>query len=74
MMQLDQISRWQSYLRMLAAGIGPAEESVQSWIPRNEVSDAGHAFADGGAHRGRGALRDRPTPPTFFATARGVPK
>ncbi len=48
MMQLDQQSRWQSWMRMLAVGIRPAQESARSWVPRSGVSHGSYSVADGG--------------------------
>jgi hypothetical protein len=38
MMQLDRQSRWQSWMRMLAVGLGTAQESARSRVPRKWVS------------------------------------
>jgi hypothetical protein len=48
MMQPDQQSRWQSWLRMLAADIRPVHESSRSTGPaRLGVSDWCHSAIDG---------------------------
>jgi hypothetical protein len=48
MMQLDQQSRWQSWLRMLAVDIRPVHESPRSTGPtRLGVSDWCHSAMDG---------------------------